>query len=84
MHPMAPRDPTDELDEDPSPEDMERFGGVTRTCPECKSEVYDDAEICHECGHAFSGEAKNHPLMIPVMIAIIVALLVGYAAWAIL
>ena len=47
------------------------------------AEVYDDAEICHECGHAFSGEAKNHPLMIPVMIAIIVALLVGYATWAI-
>jgi len=73
----------DELDEDPSPEDMERFSSATRTCPSCKSEVYDDAEICHECGHAFSGEAKGHPLMIPVMIAIIVALLAGYAAWAI-
>ncbi len=80
---MPRPDPTDELDEDPSPEDMERFGSATRTCPECKSEVYDDAEICHECGHAFSGEAKSHPLMVPVMVAIIVAFVFGYLAWAI-
>lgn len=73
----------DEIDEEPSLEDMERFGGATRTCPECKAEVYDDAEICHECGHAFSGEAKSHPLMVPVMVAIIVAFVLGYLAWAI-
>lgn len=43
-----------EADEDPSENDIEQFSGVTRVCSECKSEVYDDAEICHNCGHAFT------------------------------
>lgn len=37
----------------PSDEDMERFSGVTRNCPACKTEVYDEAQLCHNCGHAF-------------------------------
>lgn len=41
--------------EAPSEEDMDRFGGVTRVCPECKTEVYDEAQLCHNCGHAFAG-----------------------------
>jgi hypothetical protein len=43
--------------EAPSQEDIERFGGATRTCPECREEVYDDAEVCYHCGHAFSASA---------------------------
>lgn len=43
--------------EEPSPEDIERFSDVTRTCPECKGEVHDDAEICYHCGHVF-GESS--------------------------
>jgi len=39
--------------EEPSAEDIERFSDVTRTCPECKGEVHDDAEICYHCGHVF-------------------------------
>lgn len=43
--------------EEPSAEDIERFSDVTRTCPECKGEVHDDAEICYHCGHVF-GESS--------------------------
>lgn len=80
---MAPRDRSDQLDEDPSPEDMERFGGATRTCPSCKAEVYDDAELCHECGHVFSGEPQHSPWVVPVMCAIVGSFLLGYLAWII-
>jgi hypothetical protein len=41
--------------EAPSEDDIERFGSATRVCPSCKTEVYDEAELCHNCGHAFSG-----------------------------
>ena len=44
--------------EEPSAEDLERFSDVTRTCPECKNEVHDDAEICYHCGHVF-GESVS-------------------------
>lgn len=40
--------------EAPSEDDIERFGSATRVCSECKTEVYDDAEVCHNCGHAFN------------------------------
>lgn len=37
-------------DDGPSPDDLERFGGVTRTCPSCGKEVFDDATVCYHCG----------------------------------
>jgi uncharacterized protein (DUF983 family) len=51
----------DELDEGPSDADIERFGGETRTCPECGAETYDESELCPKCGHAFEREAKTLP-----------------------
>lgn len=56
----------DEIDEGPSEADLERFSGVTRTCPECGAEMYDDVEICWKCGHALSGESKGIPVWIVV------------------
>ncbi len=47
--PMLGRMPPD--DEGPSPEDLERFGGVTQTCPSCGKDLYDDADVCWDCGH---------------------------------
>jgi hypothetical protein len=47
--PSIRRDP-DEVDEGPSDEDIERFGGVTQTCPECGTELYDDVGVCWNCG----------------------------------
>lgn len=37
-------------DEGPSDADLERFGGATRACPDCKTDVYDEASICPRCG----------------------------------
>ena len=42
-------------DDEPSEADLEQFGGVTRTCPECGTECYDDAEVCWKCGRVFMG-----------------------------
>ncbi len=59
----VPRRGDEEFDEGPSAADLERFGDVTRTCPECNKEVFDDAEVCYHCGHAFSRAAsKGLPL----------------------
>jgi uncharacterized protein (DUF983 family) len=46
-------------DEAPSEADIEAFGDVTRTCPECKTDVYDEATVCHNCGHAFAGDKSG-------------------------
>jgi hypothetical protein len=40
--------------EEPSDADLEQFGSATRRCSQCSTEVYDDAEVCHSCGHAFN------------------------------
>ena len=59
--------------EDPLPEDLERFGSEYRTCSECSSEVYDQAEVCHVCGHHFARPAGGTPLW-AIAIAIVVLL----------
>jgi hypothetical protein len=48
-------------DEDPSPEDVERFGSETVPCRGCGTEIYDEAEWCHNCGRAQSaaGDADD-------------------------
>lgn len=39
-------------DENPSPEDVERFGSETVPCRGCGADIYDEAEWCHKCGRA--------------------------------
>ncbi len=56
---------------------MERFGDVTRKCPACKSEVYDEAELCWKCGHAFSRADSATPPRWVVIVTI--ALLAAFA-----
>lgn len=63
-------------DEGPSEADIERFSDATRKCPECGRDVYDEAEICPHCGHAFSGEPKGTPAWVVVTAIIVVAALV--------
>jgi hypothetical protein len=66
-----------ELDELPSDEDVERFGDVTRTCPECGKEVFDDAAVCYHCGYAFekttAGSSPSPKWIVITVIVIIVA-----------
>lgn len=53
-----PRPKRSEFDEFPSDEDIQRFGDVTVTCPECGTELYDDAEVCWNCAHALGARAR--------------------------
>ena len=50
------------IDEDPSPEDLERFSRDTAFCPDCGAEVWDQAEVCSACGAYLHGETMRHPL----------------------
>jgi predicted nucleic acid-binding Zn ribbon protein len=69
----------DERDEGPSEADLEKFGGVTRPCPECQTDLYDDAQICWKCGHALSGEPKGLPTW--MMVTAFVLLLAIVLFW---
>lgn len=60
---------------------MERFGDVTRKCPECRKEVFDDAAICYHCGHAFerttAGSSRTPRWIIVTIVLIIAAFALG-------
>lgn len=62
-------DEPDELDEEPSAEDLERFGGVTVSCPKCGSELYDDAALCWKCGHALADPVSARPPVWMIIVA---------------
>lgn len=79
---QRPHSSPDEDANDPREEDLDQFSGVTRTCPECKAEVYDEAELCWKCGHAFSGDPKPLPRWIIIVALILLAAIafsLGYA-----
>lgn len=72
-------------DENPSADDIERFGDVTRTCPECKKEVFDDAAVCYHCGHAFERTAPGSsrgPMWIIITILVLIAAFVITTFWS--
>lgn len=73
----------DDIDpEGPSRADMERFGDEFVTCPECKSLVYDQAEVCQACGRALHGEPKGPPMWaVGVGAAVVAALLGAWVIW---
>lgn len=45
--------------EGPSAADLERFGDEYKRCPNCHADVYDQAELCHACGHHFQVSTGN-------------------------
>lgn len=60
-------------DDDPTQADIERFSNVTRTCSECNKEVFDDAEVCYHCGHAFtSADRASRPRWWIVVVVVLV------------
>lgn len=68
------RAPSD-VDEGPQDSDLQRFGGDTRPCPSCKTEVYDEAEWCHACGHVMSStdEARLPPWVVITAVGVAAA-----------
>jgi len=69
----------DVLDEGPSEEDLQAFGDVTRECPACKSEIYDDVAICWKCGHALTRKSSGPPKwVIGVVLCILLAFVLTY------
>ncbi|MFG0327272.1 MAG: hypothetical protein ACF8SC_08430 [Phycisphaerales bacterium JB037] len=62
--------------EGPSAEDLSRFGDEFVTCPECGASVYDQAEMCHRCGHAMSREPGGVPRWALVVSVIVLIALV--------
>lgn len=40
----------DDDDEGPSAEDLRRFGGDETICEDCGASLYDDVDLCPECG----------------------------------
>jgi len=69
---------TDDVDEGPSDEDLRTFGGVTQACPACRTELYDDAELCWKCGHALGIDRRGVPIWAFVVAVLLLGLL-GYA-----
>lgn len=49
------------IDEDPSPDDLERFSHDTAFCPDCGAEVWDQAEVCSSCGAYLHGDTMRRP-----------------------
>ena len=70
--PSRPRSPEREFDEDPSEDDIARLDSPVRTCPECRKEVFDDAEVCYHCGHAFSREPRGPSRLQIVVVALLI------------
>lgn len=64
-------------DEGPSEDDIRRFSGVTQSCPACRAELYDDAEICWSCGHALGAPSGRPGWRTGVVVAVTV---VAFAA----
>ncbi len=47
------------IDEDPTPEDIERFSGETGFCPDCGEELWDQAGQCPSCGVFLAGQTAT-------------------------
>ena len=47
------------IDEDPTPEDLQRFSAETGFCPDCGEEVWDQAGQCPSCGTLLAGQTAT-------------------------
>lgn len=70
----------DGVDEGPSEDDLQRFGGEMRPCPACRAEMYDDSEWCPKCGHVLGSE----PVGVSWFAVVVSGVLVGVVVWSLL
>jgi len=53
------------LDPDgPSAVDLDRFGSEVDPCPNCGAMIYDQAEVCHQCGFYLGETPKTMSLWV--------------------
>jgi predicted amidophosphoribosyltransferase len=53
------RSPAEDTSDAPRQADLDSLDDVGRPCPNCRADLYDDAELCWKCGHALSGDAPQ-------------------------
>jgi hypothetical protein len=72
--------PSDGTDEGPSEEDIAAFSDVTRPCPNCKADIYDDVVVCWKCGHMLSEApgSKSPPVWVVVVSILLLAAIVVF------
>lgn len=65
--------------EGPSEDDIQRFGADFVTCPNCSSDVYDQAAVCPTCGMHLGDTASitDKKRMSPALIAVIAVLVMA-------
>jgi len=62
----------------PQPQDVARFSGVTRACPACGQELFDQARACWKCGQQFeSPRSASVGAWALVAVALLVAAIVA-------
>jgi hypothetical protein len=84
-----PRTPRSEFDEFPSPEDIERFSGVTVACQSCGALLHDDVAVCWQCGKAVGMDgsevtlatARRHWWVTILTLVLVVAMVATLIAW---
>lgn len=70
-----------QVDDDPQPEDIARFGGDTSQCPKCKSQIYDDSEWCHKCGTVLGGSDVPSTMKLWHIVTVVLLVLAGVILW---
>ena len=73
-------DLTEGLDpEGPSAQDLDRFGSELDHCPNCKSTIYDQSEMCPECGWYLGEVEKSVSLWVFVGVVGLIVILLFWA-----
>jgi hypothetical protein len=67
------------LDPDgPSAEDLDKFGSEVDPCPNCKAVIYDQSELCPNCGWYLGSEPKTMSLWVIFGVFLLIAALFWY------
>ena len=61
--------------EGPSASDLHQFGSEMDTCPNCNSEIYDQSEICPECGWYLGEVEKSVSIWVVVGVVGLIAIM---------
>jgi uncharacterized protein (DUF983 family) len=69
------------VDEGPSDADLDRFSDVTQKCPKCGTELYDDVELCWNCGHALLSRPERSPASMIVVLICVVVVVIALVFW---